>query len=48
MALTHPLVVAPQRTTESTPREAKMAERFVPKKAEAPFLTMTGEASPLP
>ena len=33
----HPLVVAPQRITESTLCETRMDARFVPKKADAPF-----------
>src|SRR5262245_36214507 len=45
VARTHPLVVAPQRITESIPRAASRAVRFVPKKAEAPFLTTTGSSS---
>jgi hypothetical protein len=33
----HPLVVAPHRTTVSTPWENRDESRFVPKNVEGPF-----------
>src|SRR6185437_9555518 len=39
VARMQPLVVAPQRITESTPCETRIAGRFVPKNADAPFLS---------
>ena len=39
VARTQPLVVAPQRITESTPCVTRTAARFVPKNADAPFLS---------
>ena len=41
VARMQPLVVAPQSTTVSTRWDTRMAARFVPKNAEAPFLRMT-------
>src|SRR5690606_32031847 len=41
VARTHPLVVAPHRITVSTPSAVRIADRFVPKNADAPFFTMT-------
>src|SRR5581483_9059756 len=37
VARMQPLVVAPQRTTESTPCETRIEARFVPKNPDAPF-----------
>ena len=37
VARMQPLVVAPQRITESTPCETRIEARFVPKKPDAPF-----------
>ena len=45
VARMQPLVVAPQRTTESMPCEIRIEARFVPKKAEAPFLSTTVSSS---
>jgi hypothetical protein len=41
VARTQPLVVAPQRITESMPCEISTEARFVPKNAEATFFTIT-------
>ncbi len=48
VARTQPLVVAPQRITESTPCATSTEARFVPKNPEAPFLTITVSSSRYP
>jgi hypothetical protein len=48
VARTQPLVVAPQRITESTPCETSTDARFVPKNPEAPFFTITVSSSRRP
>ena len=45
VARMQPLVVAPQRTTESTSCETRIEARFVPKKADAPFFRTTVSSS---
>ena len=45
VARMQPLVVAPQSTTESTPCETRIAARFVPKNADAPFFSTTVSSS---
>src|SRR5204863_7450432 len=45
VARMQPLVVAPQRTIESTPCVSRIEARFVPKKPDAPFFSTTGSSS---
>ena len=45
VARTHPLVVAPHSTTESTPSETSTEARFVPKNPDAPFFRITISSS---
>src|SRR5581483_2463865 len=45
VARMQPLVVAPQRTTESTPCETRIEARFVPKNPDAPFFRTIGSSS---
>src|SRR5581483_2637159 len=45
VARMHPLVVAPQRTTESTPCDTRIEARVVPKNPDAPFLSTIGSSS---